>query len=425
MMIKAKKLYSIYKNAGIEIVYQMALKIRTQQMQSAKIDSFSLPELTPIKPKKTDFKDRRLNLLVPSLEKEHVFGGISTALNLFNYMGKDYEYQRIIVTDTKVEDIDTKRFKDYDISNNSHRNLAKSILPMGDRYGKTIEVGENDYFIATAWWTAYTLQPILEWQQNTYDVDSFFYYLIQDYEPGFYPWSSRYVMADSTYNSKFKTKAVFNTKILHDFFVDKSYSFHQRAFFDPPLNKLLMRGAHLASSEVRKKPYKILVYGRPNVKRNCFEICIESLQKFVLQYENIHEWEFYSVGEMHPDIELGKSCKLISLGKLSLKRYQEMLEYSSIGLSLMLSPHPSYPPIEMALYGLEVVTNNYANKNLSELFSNIHSLDNLTPDNVADALCNLCKKVNERSGAPAVCKNDYPSNASWEDAFSSLGNIVR
>lgn len=424
-MTKVKKVYNIYKNAGIiEIIYIMVSKIRKNQMQYTKSDFFSIPEVTPINPQKTDFNGRRLNLLVPSLENEHVFGGISTALSLFKYMGKDYEYQRIIVTDTKVENIDKKHFKDYNIDNNSHGNLTKSILPMGDRYGKTIEVGKHDYFMATAWWTAYILQPILEWQQKIYDVDPFFYYLIQDYEPGFYKWSSRYVMANSTYKSRFKTKAVFNTKILHDFFFDKGYSFHQQSFFDPPLNKVLMSGALLASSKVRKKPFKVLVYGRPSVSRNCFEICIESLQKFVWRYKNI-EWEFYSVGEKHPDIELGNSCKLISLGKLSLNRYQEMLKNSSIGLSLMLSPHPSYPPIEMALYGLEVVTNNYANKNLSELFSNIYSLDDLTADNVADALCILCKKVEDRSGAPAVCNNDYLTNTSWEDAFNSVGNIVR
>jgi len=427
MIVKIKKICNIYKNAGIvEAVYNVISRIREKKKKrQVKSEFFSIPEVTPLVPKNTDFKKRRLNLLVPSLEKGHVFGGISTALSLFEYMGKEYEYLRIIVTDTEVVDIDAERFRNYSVGNNAHSNPPKSILSMGDRYGKAIEVGEKDHFIATAWWTAYILQPILEWQQKTYGIEPFFYYFIQDYEPGFYSWSSRYAMADSTYKSRFKTKAILNTEILYHFFVHNGYSFHQQAFIDPPLNKFLASGVPLASTKIRKRPFKILVYGRPGVSRNCFEICTESLQKFVWRYENMHEWELYSVGEKHYDIELGKGRKLISLGKLPLDQYQEVLANSSVGLSLMVSPHPSYPPIEMAVYGLEVVTNKYANKNLSESFSNVVSLEKLTSDDVAYVLMDACRKVEERSGAPAKLKNSCLFDTSWEEAFRPVINIMK
>lgn len=37
------------------------------------------------------------------------------------------------------------------------------------------------------------------------------------------------------------------------------------------------------------------------------------------------------------------------------------------GISLMSSPHPSYPPLEMSVFGIKVITNNYSNKDLSSL----------------------------------------------------------
>ena len=433
MMSKVRKIYEIYKNSGsIEVLYSIISKIR-EENEKKRMETkncvnsslYSIPEITPLIPKETDFKGKRLNLLIPSLEKEHIFGGISTALNLFEYMVKNYEFQRIIVTDSKVDNIDIEHFIEYTIDIKSDKSLAKLICPMADRFGKKLDVGENDYFVATGWWTAYILQSILEWQQKTYDIEPAFYYIIQDFEPGFYQWSSRYSLAESTYKSKFKTKAILNTKILSDFFIEKGYSFYQQAYFNPPLNKSLASSASLASKQIRKEPFKMLVYGRPGVGRNCFEICIGSLQKFASEYENLHKWEFYSVGEKHQDIMLSPDCKLISLGKLSLDQYQNILESSSVGLSLMVSPHPSYPPIEMAFYGLSVVTNRYENKNLSKFFSNVHSLETLTPSDVVGALTQACRDVEKRNGTPADCKNNYLTEDSWEKAFTSLGDILQ
>lgn len=432
MINKAKKIYKIYKSSGlIEVLYNIILKIKEEDNKKCTesnkcVDSslYSIPEITPLVPKETDFKGKRLNLLIPSLEKEHIFGGISTALNLFEYMVKNYEFQRIIVTDSKVDNIDLEHFKEYTIDNNSDKNLAKLICPMADRFGKKLDVGESDYFIATGWWTAYILQSILEWQHKTYDIEPAFYYIIQDFEPGFYQWSSRYSLAESTYKSKFKTKAIFNTKILYDFFIEKGYSFYKQAYFNPPLNKSLASRASLASKQIRKEPFKILVYGRPGVGRNCFEICIESLQKFASEYENLHKWEFYSVGEKHQDIMLSPDCKLRSLGKLSLDQYQNILESSSVGLSLMVSPHPSYPPIEMAFYGLSVITNGYENKNLSNFFGNVRSLEKLTPNDIVEALTQACREVEKKNGVPSDCKNSYLADESWEKAFTSLEYIL-
>jgi hypothetical protein len=55
----------------------------------------------------------------------------------------------------------------------------------------------------------------------------------------------------------------------------------------------------------------------------------------------------------------------------------------------MISPHPSYPPLEMAAFGMQVLTNRYKSKDLSEIAPNIHSLIEVSPSALASRLAEL------------------------------------
>ena len=61
-----------------------------------------------------------------------------------------------------------------------------------------------------------------------------------------------------------------------------------------------------------------------------------------------------------------------ALGKLDLDAYGSLLRESAVGLSLMVSPHPSYPPLDMAHLGLRVVTNGFGPKDLSSVAREHH-----------------------------------------------------
>ena len=73
-------------------------------------------------------------------------------------------------------------------------------------------------------------------------------------------------------------------------------------------------------------------------------------------------------------------------GKASLEDYADYLSRALIGVSLMISPHPSYPPLEMAEAGLATITNGFAGKDLHRRFENITSLTCLDPRSLADAI---------------------------------------
>ena len=89
----------------------------------------------------------------------------------------------------------------------------------------------------TAWWTAYGIQSEYQrWVEKGELRPNPFLYFIQDYEPGFYPWSSRYMLADSTDRCEFRQIAIFNSHELRQFFDEKGYEFYQSYEFPPLLN---------------------------------------------------------------------------------------------------------------------------------------------------------------------------------------------
>lgn len=356
----------------------------------------------------------RLNLLIPTLKKEFVFGGISTALKLFNEVaGNDFD-KRIILTDSDVhtEDLDILEGAKI-VKMNEKSAHSFQVIAGNERRKYQLPVTENDIFIATSWWSAYILLPFIRWQNKQFGCNHKLVYLIQDYEPGFQPWSSRYILADSTYKSGEETIAVFNTKILMDFFRNEGYTFFKEYYFEPVLNNSLKNILFETKNVLRKK--KLIVYGRASVDRNCFELIIGSLRVLVENYKQAVEWEFVSMGENHPSIELGKGKILTSLGKLSLEGYaQEMLE-ASVGLSLMVSPHPSYPPLEMSTFGVITITNTYKNKELSNFNDNIRSIDNCNFENIANELATAMSLYTEYR-EPAI--ND--SYVYDETSFSNM-----
>lgn len=98
-----------------------------------------------------------------------------------------------------------------------------------------------------------------------------------------------------------------------------------------------------------------------------------------------------SAGERHKDIALGSGIELRSIGKVCLEEYASQLAECSIGLSLMLSPHPSYPPLEMAKFGMDVITNKY-----SIISSSLFSVESLNPNEIASQMINSCERNRDR-----------------------------
>jgi hypothetical protein len=94
---------------------------------------------------------------------------------------------------------------------------------------------------------------------------------------------------------------------------------------------------------------------------------------------------------------------------LPLEVYAELLRTAGVGLSLIASPHPSYPPLEMAHFGVLTITNGYANKDLSSAHDNILSIRDIRPETIAEAVAIACKKFSMAPDAGWLAKTHMTS----------------
>jgi hypothetical protein len=386
-----------------------------------------IPEITRIDGRRFDAlgESLRLNLMVPSLSEQHVFGGISTALHFFEALIKNLDVRsRIIVTDAMYDSKHSVKLDSYQLVDCDEDSLLdRQIVSFSDRHKRTIPVGERDVFVCTGWWTAYTISDVLLWQSEEYKRPlNTMIYLIQDHESGFYPWSSRYLLVESTYQSDIPKIAVFNSKLLMDNMQHSDYHFVKQLYFDPALNPSL--SAYLSQNwgKSRKKK-KVIVYGRPSTPRNAFELVVLSLIEWSKIQPDIREWELISMGEDHPDIPLSEGVTLSSTGKASLERYAQIMLESYMGISLMVSPHPSYPPLEMSAFGVRTITNAFENKDLTRINDNIISLENCSPHNIAVTL----KKLADQYTEDATYYYDTPyaiSTTVFDDICSQIKEAI-
>lgn len=366
-----------------------------------------IPEAMPLPSRESVLREPRLNLIIPALSSDSIFGGIRTALDLFDELRKGYRNARIIITDQQAFGVkDNAAFASWEIRKlDDPKEGGLEVVVAGDRWKKTLAVSTGDRFIATAWWTALIAESIQKEQRVRYGAgDPYRYiYLIQDFEPGFYPWSSRYVLAEGTYRQQENMVAVFNSAMLRDYFCREGYRFPREYVLEPRLNARLREcGAEMTVARKRQ----ILVYGRPSVERNAFALIVMGLREWVSRNPE-SGWVFLSVGEGHEDIILGHGNILRSLGKLSLEEYARCLLESTIGISLMISPHPSYPPLEMAAFGVHVITNGFKGKDLSRLSSRIHSVDSLDAGSLAGEIDALQHKEGTGGLAEGLWLREY------------------
>lgn len=311
-------------------------------------------------------------VLVPTLNPTEIFAGITTAIDIgagLAARGLDVVF---VATDLPVASTEASmRFVTGRLSNaEAAAGAAGRMRLFCGVTGGTLPAHPGDRFLATAWWTAHAADALIAAHGYRHDR---FLYLIQDFEPMFYPWGPEHADATASYALRFDP--VFNSTPLRDFFAAEGYRFatHGAPVFHPAVE---LRRYAAPARPARVGPRRLALYGRPEVARNMFPMAVEALSRFLADRGIApSEVELASVGLRHDPVALGQGHVLRSLGKLPLQDYPDWLRTVDIGLSLMLSPHPSHPPLEMAAAGVRVVTNRFANKDLSRLTPAILSVD--------------------------------------------------
>ena len=153
-----------------------------------------------------------LNVLQPILSPASMTGGPNTIVNLAFRVAKLGVPVRILTT-REDRGTDPAWFWEHlaALTGDPARPAALSVAPANDP-ARPRPIGPRDMFMATHWTTA---QQVKSWLPRM-EVPRFFY-LIQDFEPGFNAWSSNYALALETYG--LDHIGVFNEAFLRDYLV--------------------------------------------------------------------------------------------------------------------------------------------------------------------------------------------------------------
>ena len=329
----------------------------------------------------------RFSLVIPSIAPEKTFGGILTGIDIFLEIGKRAGADLRIILD-EMGPVP---------AGNSVASRARNLgvdparIEIVPRLTQTprIAVRSGDVFMVYNWWTALNLQSLLEQQSRHFaQAPKPFLYIIQEYEPHFHPFSSTHMMERQAFDPDLPCWGIFNSGELYAYFGAQGHKLERSYVFEPQLNDSLKT---VLARGPQKKAKRLLIYGRPAVARNCYPAVEKGVRAWAARYPQFADWEIVSAGMSHEPLSLGSGRVMTSAGKLGMEQYGELLMTSAAGLSLMSSPHPSYPPLEMAHFGLWTVTNRYTNKDLAKSHENIISISNIAPDTIADALAQACR----------------------------------
>ncbi len=307
-----------------------------------------------------DEAPERINLLLPTIDLEHFFGGYIAKLNLARRLAERGRRVRIVTVDPvgPLPRDWRRRLETY----SGLAGLFDRVEVAFARDSTGLEVSPSDRFIATTWWTAHIAHRALE----ALGDDGRFLYLIQEYEPFTFPMGSYAALATESYG--FPHHALFSTELLREFFRAHGLGVYAGggasalAFQNAITAVPVPSPAELSGRATRR----LLLYARPepHAARNMFELAVLGLYRALEDGVFQSGWELHGIGSLGPErrIALGGGVALELLPRADQDAYAGVLRDHDVGLALMYTPHPSLVPIEMASAGMLTVTNSFENK---------------------------------------------------------------
>ena len=211
----------------------------------------------------------------------------------------------------------------------------------------------DDVWLATYWSTARAIGRAVAAGMARREL---VVYLVQDWEPAFFPWGDQHAAARATYDLGFTH--VVNSSPLAQFVVQQTgHEVPDVLVIRPEIDdRRLMTSAARWLPSTPDRP-RLMFYARPGKPRNLFSLGVQALELWVRQQSDDTRPVVRVVGEDGVDVDLGPGADVENLGKLSLGGYHDLIADTDLALALMHSPHPSHLPLELAMAGVPVVTN--------------------------------------------------------------------
>lgn len=311
----------------------------------------------------------RLNVLDTGWAKSSMTGGPNTVINLALRVAQKGVAVRFVAT-VAAPAIEPEWFRKHGAALLGGATPPDVLIAHAGDPGAPLPVGPGDVFLATHWSTAQQLMPVLP----SMGVRQFFY-MLQEFEAGFYGWSSNYARVVETYGMDFWP--IVNEKLLADFLfaqplgrLSAGQARERALVFEPAVDRSLFHppAGVAAPADAAARPRRVLFYARPTNARNMFGLGLMALREAAPD-PAFAGWEFLSIGSRGsvPDVPLGGGHVLRSAPWVDYLGYADLLREADLLLCPMLSPHTSYPVLEMAACGGLCITNTFATKDAQAL----------------------------------------------------------
>jgi glycosyltransferase involved in cell wall biosynthesis len=303
----------------------------TYELQSEHFIS-QLPFNSTIPPRLSHTRVEKIAWLLPNFDSSD-YGGIKTILRFAaGFKSQNNTISTFFIQDSHLnEDTILKIRQDFpDLHSAEFQTFT---------LGSKLDLSSFDLGVATLWTTAYQLNSAQGCARRIY--------LVQDYEPDFYPSGTLQLLAFESY--RLNLMKICNTKGLSQVLIGKGID---AQYFEPGLDYSIF---NFEDRERSGKPIQIFFYMRPGHSRNCFEMNVALIKMLKKSYGS--RIEIICGGSNFSAERFGLEGLIKQIGLLPYSKNGDLYRSIDIGVSLMASSHPSYPTIEMMACGVALVTN--------------------------------------------------------------------
>ncbi len=310
------------------------------------------PAIRPIRTYRLPPHDRRrVTIVTDSIGKGSLFGGVGTALILGTLLANRCDASLRVVTRTEPpapENVDHV-LSVYGLGLN--REFEFRFIHADDAQSN-LDLLEDELVLTTSWWTTAAMLPAVPAANLVY--------LLQEDERMFYPHGDDRLRCEQTLRHP-GIRFIVNTQLLFDHFAASGLS--NVALGGRHFEPAFPSSVFWARPRLPATKRQFVFYARPNNARNLFFLGLDvvetALARGVLDPER---WDIVFVGKDIPALRFGNGLMPERRENLSWKEYAELAGRTDLGLSLMYTPHPSYPPLDLVASGAVVVTNRYGLK---------------------------------------------------------------
>ncbi|MDR7255347.1 hypothetical protein J2X46_004349 [Nocardioides sp. BE266] len=340
----------------------------------------------------------RVTVLTDSVGPSSLFGGVGTSVILAILLANRFGAALRIATRTEEPDPSVVRTLEQAAGVRLEGALETAYVPVGG--DQDLAVSDNEIVMTTSWWTTRaTLGSTLDRAQVLY--------LLQEDERMFYAFGDERLMCSETLDER-GFAVVVNTQRLLDHLGSPDNYPHlaeEAIPLTPAFPGGLPRDAELPDRPEGKR--RLFFYSRPENARNLFwrggTVLARAVEEGLIDPE---QWELHLVGRRTPDLTFPRDAKPLVVEGLNWLDYTSLVRTIDAALVLMDTPHPSYPPLDLAAAGVPVLTNTHGSKqDLSDYSANILTAPS-TVDGLLDGMRRLLALSDDRAQRSANLRAD-------------------